>query len=176
MRAVIRTLMVAGLATLAACAGAGGASSRPSGNGRGLDVSLPDVTGTLVTPTAEHPDDVFIFAFWATWCQPCQQELTKMNAIYADKKDRGLQIFAINIDSPDTAAQVAPWVEREGYRFPVLLDRETQVLTRFNPRGDIPYYVVLDASGKILKDHQGYMTGDMDELAAFLDSVLRTAG
>ena len=58
----------------------------------------------------------------------------------------------------------------------MLLDRETQVLTRFNPRGDIPYYVVLDANGKILKDHQGYMTGDMDDLAAFLDSVLRTAG
>ena len=100
--------------TLAGCAGSGGASSSPSGDGRGLDVSLPDVTGALVTPTPAHPDDVFIFAFWATWCQPCQQELTKMNAMYADTKDRGLQIFAINIDSPDTAAQVGPWVEREG--------------------------------------------------------------
>lgn len=162
-------------AALAGCAGSGGASSNPSG-GRGLDLSLPDIEGNQVTPTAQQPDDVIILAFWATWCQPCQQELTKMNAMYAEKKARGLQIFAINIDAPDTAAQVGPWVEREGYAFPVLLDRETQVLTRFNPRGDIPYYVVLDANGKILKDHQGYMTGDMDDLAAFLDSVLRQAG
>ena len=79
------------------------------------------------------------------------------------------------VDGPDTAAQVGPWVEREGYPFPILIDRETQVLTRFNPRGDIPYYVVLDASGKVLKDHQGYMTGDMEELQRFLDGVLPPA-
>ena len=40
------------------------------------------------------------------------------------------------------------------------------------PRGDIPYYVVLDASGKVLKDHQGYMSGDVEELGAFLETVL----
>jgi peroxiredoxin len=158
------------------CAAGGGASTHADGRGRGLDLSLPGVDGRLVTPTAERGDEVFVLAFWATWCQPCQQELTKLNGLYRDQHERGLEIFAINVDSPDTAAQVGPWVEREGYRFPVLLDRETQVLTRYNPRGDIPYYVVLDANGKILKDHQGYMSGDMDDLAAFLDSVLRTAG
>jgi hypothetical protein len=72
-------------------------------------------------------------------------------------------------------AQVGPWAQREGYAFPILLDRETQVLSRYNPRGDIPYYVVLDANGTILKDHQGYMTGDMLELEAFLDGVLAPA-
>ena len=113
-----------------------------------------------------------MLAFWATWCQPCQQELTKMSSLYSDRKDAGLRVYAINIDGPDTVAQVSPWVQREGYPFPVLLDRETQVLTRYNPRGDIPYYVVLDANGQTLKDHQGYMTGDMEELAAFLDGVL----
>lgn len=95
-----------------------------------------------------------------------------MNRLHGSMKDRGLRVYAISIDAPDTAAQVVPWVEREGYGFPVLLDRETEVLTRYNPRGDIPYYVVLDASGKVLKDHQGYMTGDLEELAAFLETVL----
>lgn len=96
-----------------------------------------------------------------------------MNAMYGKLAPRGLEIYAIAIDGPDTASQVGPWVEREGYDFPVLLDRETQVLTRFNPRGDLPYYVVLDATGKPIKEHQGYMTGDMEELEAFLDGVLR---
>jgi peroxiredoxin len=162
-----------GLALGLGCAATSSDSARtPETGGRGLDLSLPNVEGALVSPTAETGDEVFVLAFWATWCQPCQQELTKMNAMMPTHEGRGLRIYAINIDSPDTAAQVGPWVQREGYRFEVLLDRETQVLTRYNPRGDIPYYVVLDANGKILKDHQGYMTGDMDELAAFLDSVL----
>lgn len=159
-------------ATLTACAGSTARSSSPSGSG-GIDIALPDLQGAMVTPTAQASDDVFVLAFWATWCQPCQQELAKMNKMYPGMKDRGLEIYAIAIDGPDTAAQIGPWVEREGYGFPILLDRETQVLTRFNPRGDIPYYVVLDASGKVLKEHQGYMTGDTEELAAFLETVLR---
>lgn len=154
-------------AVLTACA----ATSAPSSGG--LDLALPDLQGAMVTPTAQAEDDVFVLAFWATWCQPCQQELSKMNKMYAGMKPRGLEIYAVAIDGPDTAAQIGPWVQREGYAFPVLLDRETQVLARFNPRGDIPYYVVLDASGKVLKEHQGYMTGDMEDLEAFLDGVLR---
>jgi len=166
---------VSALALASACANQSAAGgSGGGGAGEGLDISLPDTNGDIVSPVANKSDDVFILAFWATWCQPCQQELTKMSGMYDKMNPRGLEIFAVSIDGPDTASQVVPWVEREAYPFPVLLDRETQVLTRFNPRGDIPYYVVLDASGKILKDHQGYMSGDMEELETFLDGVLRT--
>ena len=168
MRAPLALLLAT---TLAGCASAGAAGSSSSSGG--LDIALPDLDGAMVTPTAQAQDDVFVLAFWATWCQPCQQELSKMNKMYPAMKGRGLEIYAVAIDGPDTAAQIGPWVTREGYAFPVLLDRETQVLSRFNPRGDIPYYVVLDATGKVLKEHQGYMTGDMEELESFLDGVLR---
>ena len=140
-----------------------------------LDIDLPDIEGNSVRPRAERGDEVFVLAFWATWCQPCQQELSKLNRVHEERHEQGLRIYGINIDGPDTAAQVAPWVQREGYRFPVLLDRETLLLTRYNPRGDIPYYVVLDGEGRVLKDHQGYMTGDIEELDAFLQTVLRPA-
>ncbi len=145
----------------------------PAPRARGLDFVLPDVSGAMVRPAPRADGDVFVLVFWATWCQPCQQELDKLNGVHDRLRARGLQIFAISIDGPDTAAQVGPWIGREGYRFEVLLDRETQVLTRYNPRGDIPYYVVLDAAGKVLLDHQGYLSGDVEELERFLDGVLR---
>lgn len=148
-------------------------ATRTTAPGAGaLDVALPDLSGRLVRPAAKRDTDVFVLAFWATWCQPCQQELSHMNSALTALAPRGLQVFAISIDGPDTSAQVGPWVEREGYTFPVLLDRETQVLTRFNPRGEIPYYVVLDATGKIIDDHQGYMAGDVETLAAELERLL----
>lgn len=164
-----RSLLLAALLT--GCSSTAGGTAAPASGG--LDITLPDLQGAMVSPATQAEDDVVLLAFWATWCQPCQQELSKMNKMYGGMKSRGLEIYAISIDGPDTAAQVGPWVQREGYSFPVLLDRETQVLTRFNPRGDLPYYVVLDASGRPIKEHQGYMTGDMEELEAFLDGVLR---
>lgn len=160
------------LATSLACATGSGAAVRSAGGGT-LDISLPDVDGNVVVVEAALPDEIFVLVFWATWCQPCQQELAKLNGLYADRRRRGLRVFAISIDGPDTTALVTPWVQREGYEFPVLLDRETRILGRYNPRGDIPFYVVLDASGSILRDHQGYVTGDMQELETFLDGVMR---
>lgn len=151
------------------CAPSGEARTPTKGR---LDVALPDLRGDIVRPVAARETDVFVLAFWATWCQPCQQELSQMNTKLDPMRARGLQVFAISVDGPDTTAQVGPWAQREGYRFPVLLDRETQVLTRYNPRGDIPYYVVLDATGKVLDDHQGYMAGDVDTLAEELDRLL----
>jgi peroxiredoxin len=149
-----------------------GCAHAPAGDREGLDIALPDLQGQLVRPAAATESDVFVLAFWATWCQPCQQELSQMNTTLVAMKSRGLQVYAISIDGPDTMAQVVPWVEREAYSFPVLLDRETQVLTRYNPRGDIPYYVVLDAKGKVIDDHQGYMAGDVDALAGELEKLL----
>lgn len=165
-----RTEWFIALLLATACAGGQGSASTPSA--RGLDVALPDLSGQIVRPAATRDTDVFVLAFWATWCQPCQQELAKMNTSLVPMKGRGLQVFAISIDGPDTSAQVGPWVEREGYAFDVLLDRETQVLTRYNPRGDIPYYVVLDATGRVIDDHQGYMAGDVDTLVGELDRLL----
>lgn len=147
-------------------------SSAPAEDREGLDIALPDLQGQIVRPAAQGEADVFVLAFWATWCQPCQQELSQMNAMLGALAPRGLHVYAISIDGPDTMAQVGPWVQREAYGFPVLLDRETQVLTRYNPRGDIPYYVVLDAKGKVIDDHQGYMAGDVDVLAGELEKIL----
>lgn len=170
-----RWIPLAGLA-FALCGCGPQAASPNRADVAALGVTLPDIHGEAVSPTAEYPDDVVVLAFWATWCQPCQQELSKMTGVYRAMQDRGLQMYAVSIDGPDTASQVATWVQREGYPFPVLLDRETQVLKRFNPRGEIPYYVVLDARGNVIRDHQGYMSGDVDALSAFLDQVLREQG
>ena len=81
---------------------------------------------------------------------------------------RGVELYAISIDGPDTIAQVPGIVAREGWSFPVLFDAATSVLTRWNPKGDCPFYVVLDADGNVLTSHQGYVKGDVVGLEQFL--------
>ena len=144
----------------------------PNGSGKTLDISLPNIDGEEITLASRRDTDIFVLSFWAIWCTPCQAELSKLDPVYQAMKDRGLHVYGISIDGPDTAAQVPSWARREGYTMPILLDRETEVLARFNPSGDIPFYVVLDANGTVLKTHQGYVDGDVKILEDFLDERL----
>jgi peroxiredoxin len=157
-----RHLLAAVLLGSSACAGGG-----PTGL-----FALQDVEGTRVEVGAEQPSDVVVLAFWATWCQPCQSEMTKMSAMYDELGPRGLKLYGVNIDDPSTASQVGPWVARESYSFPVVLDSETEILNRYHPNGEIPFYVVLDSRGMVLEDHQGYNEGDVEKLQAYLETLL----
>jgi len=147
-------------------------SSTAVPNGDSLGIILPSIDGADVSLAATNEHEVFVLAFWATWCQPCQSELTKMQGMYDERAGKGLQLYGVSIDGPDTQSEVVSWSRREGYTFPVLLDAETEILGRYNPKGDIPFYVVLDASGNVLRSHQGYVDGDVTELGHFVDELL----
>lgn len=133
---------------------------------------LDDIEGEPTTVIAERDTDILVLTFWATWCQPCQSEMTRMNAMYEALAPRGLRLYGVNIDSPATQSQVGPWVTREGYSFPILLDSETRILNRYHQNGEIPYYVVLDHEGRVLSDHQGYSEGDVAKLQAYIEGLL----
>jgi len=152
----------------------GGSTTNPGASSSTAGVALfrlADVDGDEVEVTTVAGGRT-ILAFWATWCQPCQSELTKLDGLYADLASRGLMIYAINVDDPSTASQVGSWVAREGYRFPVLLDAESQILARYHPRKEVPFYVVLDGDARVVEDHQGYTPGDIDALRTRLEQAL----
>ncbi|GEM_PF-324800 len=152
--------------------GAGGACGDRSGTYKELEIMLPDINDDDVTITSKTDHDLHILCFWAVWCTPCQAELAKMGPMWEEMKDRGLNIYAISIDGPDSTSRVPGFAQSQGYKFPVLLDRETEVLAQYNPKGDIPFYVILDADGNVVKSHQGYVKGDMVGLKKYLDTTL----
>lgn len=150
-----------------------GATKSPAGGSYAdLGITLTNLDDEDITVTSQTERDVHVLAFWATWCIPCIGELAQMQVVYDKMKDRGLNIYAISIDGPDTMSRVPGYASQEKWTFPVLYDPDTRVLARYNPKGDIPFYVVLDADGNILKSHQGYVKGDMTELEQFLNERL----
>ncbi len=38
-----------------------------------------------------------ILNFWATWCEPCKEEMPSLNRLQANKKIKNLKIYPINI-------------------------------------------------------------------------------
>ena len=133
---------------------------------------LPDVTGEDVEVESQA-GDVFALAFWATHCAPSRNLLLEFETLSKTMSARGLSVYGISIDGPETVARVPAFLQGFDLSYPMLMDSDTSFYTKFNSSGDCPYYVIVDAQGNMVRSHQGHMKGDVDgALANFLESYL----
>jgi peroxiredoxin len=96
-----------------------------------------------------------VILFWATWCQPCTQELQLYQSLYQRYGGR-LMVVAIALDGPDSIAEVGPTARQLGLTFPVVTDLDTQVTTMYNPRRAQPFSVWIDRGGIIAREREGF--------------------
>ncbi len=127
------------------------------------DFSLPDVRGGTRS-LGDHRGQVVLVSFFATWCVPCATELEEAERLWRAYRDRGLVVIAVSTDGPSSEGQVPAFVERHGLSFPVLLDRESRVFERHQPKGVMPFWVLFDRQGRKRRAHEGYSPGAEAEI------------
>lgn len=103
----------------------------------GSDVSLSDLRGKVV-----------IVNFWASWCLPCRVEMPAMEQVHRAYKDLGLVVLAVNMTSGDSRGDAAAFVEEYELTFPVPLDLDGSVSSRYEVLG-LPTTFFIDAQGVI---------------------------
>ena len=128
-------------------------------------VTLKDINGkTITTDTLNNGGKPFIIDFFATWCKPCNRELTAISEVYDDwKKETGVKIFAVSIDQAQNINKVRPLVDQEGWDYDVLLDPNSDFKRALGIQM-IPYVLVCDGKGNIVYRHNGYTDGAETEL------------
>lgn len=172
-----------GVSALAACVfvgacAAGGAGSGPKDPGsekvlanRPPDFELETLKGEYVALDEHLGKDVILLDFWATWCDPCLTAMPHLEELYERYKEQGFVVLGINIDGPDSVAEVRSKVAQLGVTFPILLDSETRVVGLYNPKTSAPYSVLIGRDGQVLAKKEGYSAND----AGSLDSDIETA-
>jgi len=124
-----------------------------------VDFSLRDLKGNLFR-LADLRGKVIYLSFWATWCEPCRIELSILQKFWKKRRNSGFELVTISADPPDLENDVRQQVRRYAYKFPVLLDQETEVSDRYNPTMALPFGLLIDRQGKIVAVHQGFRIGD----------------
>jgi len=74
-------------------------------------VSLKDFRGKLV-----------LLNFWATWCEPCREEMPAMEKLHQEFKDRGFIVLAVDIK--DRQRDALAFVKELKLTYPVVFDPE----------------------------------------------------
>ena len=93
---------------------------------------------------------VIILEFWGMCCRARLGKLKYLDELYKQYKDKGLKVYAINVDDAASGSRVKPVIKRYDYAFPVLLDPLQNVLRKFSPSKIKPYTVIIGRNGDII--------------------------
>ncbi len=85
---------------------------------------------------------IVLVHFFATWCEPCREELPALNRLAA-RADGGVKVLAIAVADADRSVQ--RFLESVPVDFPVLLDRDRTVAKAWQV-ATLPTSFVLDAA------------------------------
>jgi cytochrome c biogenesis protein CcmG, thiol:disulfide interchange protein DsbE len=133
--------------------------------------SLQDVNGAQFQMREHLGKELTIISFWAMWCAPCKQLLTRLEKMRLEHP--GVQVVAISVDDASTIAGVKPYISGKKFGFPVLFDTDSRVLRMFDPEKKVPVTVVADKSGNIVYSRIGYIPGDEKEIQKIIEGLNR---
>lgn len=110
--------------------------------------------------------------FWATWCKPCVGAIPELNEIYEVYKDKGVSLIGINCDGPRSVAKVGPVSKSLQIKYPILLDINSEIKNELNLMA-FPTLLIVNAAGKIVWIHEGFVKGDSEEIIAEIEKQLK---
>lgn len=85
-----------------------------------------------------------ILTFWATWCEPCREELPLLSNYASAHRDQGLKVLAFSLDDDDNLKQVR--AVTKGLGFPVGLLSQSKA-RGYGRMWRIPVSFVIDRDG-----------------------------
>lgn len=141
----------------------------------GEDVYLRDYTGkTLREPWKKKERHVVVLSFWATWCQPCKNEIPILSKLALEFKNLPIKFFLVNTmeKSEQIEDSVHDTYKNRGYVLPCLVDPSCRNAGQYSVRS-LPALVVIDKFGTIRKFDRGYHENFQVELEKLLNELVK---
>lgn len=137
---------------------ASAAASAPPGSRAPEPLALASLAGRVV-----------LVNFWATWCEPCEQEMPAMQRLYARLPREDFELLAISID--EEPGKIGDFVARYALTFPILLDSGKQVASAYQTMG-VPESLLVDREGRIVERYVGPREWDAPEYVERIESLI----
>lgn len=115
------------------------------------DFSLPELDGQKLA-LSDYRGHVVLLDFWATWCEPCREEIPRFVELQDKYRDRGFQIIGVSMD--DTPAPVREFYREFKINYPVVMGN-AKVGELYGGVLGLPIAFLLQPDGRIYAKHIG---------------------
>jgi thiol-disulfide isomerase/thioredoxin len=137
---------------------------------------LPDyrvarpATGDSVELRRAFAGHVTLVNLWATWCEPCREEMPSIERAYEADSSRGFRVAAVSVDD-GPPGPVLDYVADRRLTFDVFQDRSGGIQDAYRVAG-LPHSVLIDRHGVVRYVALGARAWDSDPMQARIDSLL----
>jgi thiol-disulfide isomerase/thioredoxin len=145
MRVLFLVLRLALLCLMAGVGAAHAGELKPWSGGMTPSLSLKDTAGKL-HDLAAYRGKVVLVNFWATWCEPCREEMPSMQALRQRLAGRPFEVLAVNL--MESEEKIAAFRQSELIDLPVLMDRDGAASKLWKVRV-LPISYLIDRQGAI---------------------------
>ncbi len=136
------------------------AAARLEGDG---SLSLSDLRGEVV-----------LLNGWATWCQPCREEMPHLEQLQQDFGAEGLRVVGVSIDQGNASARIAQFAADTGVTFTLLHDPGNAFARTFRTSG-VPETVLVGRDGTLLHRWKGPIENNPEDRAVIESALAGTA-
>ena len=74
-----------------------------------------------------------VLNFWASWCDPCREEMPAFERMWDRYRDQGVEIIGVNLQ--DSAEGAQGFVDEVGVSYPIALDTDGSLAEDLGVRG-----------------------------------------
>jgi len=131
-------------------------------------LSLSDAEGKTVD-LQDLQGKVVVVNFWATWCEPCRDEMPSLVRLQRQMAGRPVVVLAVNIG--ESGSKVADFLGRFNIDLKVLFDRDMGAATRWRVRV-LPVTFVVGPDGRIRYSLLGQAEWDSPPIVAAIRGLL----
>ena len=134
-------------------------------------LALKDLDGRAVD-LAGLGGRVVLINFWATWCEPCRDEMPSLVRLRDKLEGRPFELVMVNYG--ESNATVARLMSKLGLSIPVLLDPEKKIAQEWRV-GGLPMTFLVDATGRVRFSTFGEHDWSEGEAFAAVDRLVAEA-
>jgi thiol-disulfide isomerase/thioredoxin len=135
-----------------------------------LGQSAPNIEGTLIDGKPfsmnNNRGKVVLVNFWASWCEPCREEMPAIEAFLKKNKVKGFEVLAITVDKPSDIEQAKQIMRNYSFLF---AEKNQINYSGYGRIWRIPSSFIIDKQGILRKNG---LTGDPKVDTKLLEEII----
>lgn len=135
------------------------------------NLEVADAATGRTLSSSDFKGRVLFINFWATWCQPCREEMPSIEGLFKHFMDNKDFVMLTILFRDDPQAGIN-YLKQNRFNFPLMLDKEGQTARAYGLTG-VPETYIIDKKGILREKIIGPYQWDSPEALELISRLLK---